>query len=376
MFKCFDNRTGSEIIILDPEWMGERLGELRAKGREKMLLCPGCRQPVLVRAGEIRAWHFAHQELSACPLQTESAAVLKARRLLYHWLCARFVDRVGVDPGQKNVVSVEKDLANNLPRPCDCYVETSKGQRIAYWIVERNVRDRNLFVRGVQGVMFRFVFLKSMLRPAKDEENAFDLTMTERELTDRSAYDQLYGGHLGSLHYLDEETEHLMTLRGVRLVHAPQRYHCRAMLNHKLDQVQTFWTGEFIHPGEHDGLKKLQNEEPYRKKRAPLVCEESLQNQYASTQNTDRLARASWAKWLAERKQQKAQLEADGSPEQEVCVEMTLEQRRAKGEEPMTCQKCGKLTTEWVHAKPSEGTCVCRECNQALWDEKRTEQPQ
>lgn len=31
VFKCLNGHTGSEIIILDQEWMGERLGELRAK---------------------------------------------------------------------------------------------------------------------------------------------------------------------------------------------------------------------------------------------------------------------------------------------------------------------------------------------------------
>ncbi|MBF0451145.1 MAG: hypothetical protein HQK75_10610 [Candidatus Magnetomorum sp.] len=36
--------------------------ELRYSGQNNQLICPECEQPVLVKAGEIKQWHFSLTE--------------------------------------------------------------------------------------------------------------------------------------------------------------------------------------------------------------------------------------------------------------------------------------------------------------------------
>lgn len=62
------------MVSLDPVWDGQ-IEILRGWGRAKRLVCPVCRQAVLLRAGEIMRRHFAHKDLIQCPLSHESAEV-------------------------------------------------------------------------------------------------------------------------------------------------------------------------------------------------------------------------------------------------------------------------------------------------------------
>jgi competence CoiA-like predicted nuclease len=75
MYKCFDKSEQKDVIILDAEDDEEAISALRQKSRAGDLLCPECRQAVQARAGNVNAWHFAHLDLGACPLQSESGAV-------------------------------------------------------------------------------------------------------------------------------------------------------------------------------------------------------------------------------------------------------------------------------------------------------------
>ena len=54
MFRCIDSHRQREVVVLDYEDDPSGLPELRETGRKGGLLCPECRQPVLVRAGGSR----------------------------------------------------------------------------------------------------------------------------------------------------------------------------------------------------------------------------------------------------------------------------------------------------------------------------------
>ncbi|MEI6810130.1 MAG: competence protein CoiA family protein [bacterium] len=330
MFKCIDSQDQREIIILDSEWEGDGLTGLRSKGRSECLLCPQCKQPVQVKAGEVKAWHFAHVDLGSCPLQSESPAILKARRLLYNWLHVRY-NKLG---GSR--ITVEKNISADMPRPVDCYVESPDGTKVAYWVFEKGMRDRDILWSGLNGVTLRAVFLASMMRPVP-EEMSYDLTPTERDFAVESEYDSVYGRRGQSLHYLNHETGLFTTLRRLLIRHAPQRYSVQATLSHPLMEILTTRTGEFVHPGEHEKLLEHREEQERRSRR---------HEKPSSTCNGNLVTAGSQDPII--------DVEPD-EPDSPVI-------RRIKGQEPMTCERCGIQTTDWVQCRAAENTCVCRKC--------------
>ena len=176
MFKSTDCKSRQQIIILDPYWNEETIDQLRTKGRENSLACPVCKQPVHVKAGEKNRWHFAHKNLSNCPLKHESPNVLQARSLLYKWLKSKYGDRV----------TIEKHFPDSdLPRPLDCYVEISETQKFGYWILEKGVRSRFPIKMALTelNIANTWVFLSTMLKVDEEKADSVHLSPTEREFT-------------------------------------------------------------------------------------------------------------------------------------------------------------------------------------------------
>src|SRR5512145_1200795 len=96
MYKAVFLQTGEEIIILHPYWR-KRIEQLRVMDRADLLVCQGCRQPLRVKAGEMKRAHFAHKHLKACSYGSESPEILNARAVLYEWLLKEFDPEVGGD---------------------------------------------------------------------------------------------------------------------------------------------------------------------------------------------------------------------------------------------------------------------------------------
>src|SRR3972149_2366896 len=123
MFKALINPSGEEIVILEPRWR-RQLDTLRLLDIQDDLVCQGCLQPVRVRAGGVKRWHFAHKHLHNCPYEFESPILLQSRAVLYEWLLAR--------RGEDGVTLEKK---TSLPRPVDCWVRGADGD-IGYWIID------------------------------------------------------------------------------------------------------------------------------------------------------------------------------------------------------------------------------------------------
>jgi competence CoiA-like predicted nuclease len=67
MFKCYDSLRRRDVIILDAEYRDSRLEDLRTRGKDRILQCPQCPQPVIVKVGNRKRSHFAHTATGACP---------------------------------------------------------------------------------------------------------------------------------------------------------------------------------------------------------------------------------------------------------------------------------------------------------------------
>ena len=244
MFKAINQQTDQDIIILDPKW-GNRLEQLRALDRQDHLVCQRCRQPVRIRAGQVRSWHFAHKHLRNCPLQSESPELLLARVTLYEWLRKKF----------GNAVTLEKEIGGaNLSRPVDCWVEVKAGV-FAYWIIEVQLKPehRQEIKHALEqsGAMVNWVFLAKMLREEESGSGQLHLTTTEREFMTQTEYDQIARGFRAdpgqSLHYLDPGNASLVTFRSLHLIHSPQLY-AGCQESHPLAEVLVSpKTGEFVH---------------------------------------------------------------------------------------------------------------------------------
>jgi len=249
MLSALRTEDHRQVILLRED--GLAVAEaLRAEAREDRIVCEVCTQPVLVRAGMERTWHFAHRTREHCPKAQESLELIECRALLYGWLRVRFPD----------AVQLEKVLPG-LPRPVDCWVDRPGKPPLAWWLVTAGIKPevRGQLTQGFAdaGALPHYVFTARMLTPDPDLHLGFILGTTERDLMRPSRYGEIYGGLSQSLHYLDGATRRLTTFRGLILAHPPQGYRAK-LQEHPLEEVRILpSTGEFVHPREAERLKVL-----------------------------------------------------------------------------------------------------------------------
>lgn len=336
MFRAIDKDCGKEIIILDGKWHPGNIEQLRLKGRSEMLRCPECQQPVLVRAGIKKRWHFAHKILANCPLQNESAMILQARSLLYQWLQSKFNDKV----------TIEKKIEEcPFPRPVDCYVQMNNGTEIVYWILEAGIRSRNELLYSIKRSKIRvhWVFLHHMLREDEEHSNEFHLSTTERDFLDYSEYGEVYNGP--SLHYMNIETSELKTLRGMVLIHSPQKYKCKRVVSGLLKETLISpRTGEFVHLGEHEKLAEFRKRFKFKVEKWQPATKRREDESFVESEEDISL------EFKGERSHHKKQ---SAKPQSDVLSILNA---------PAPCEICGKLTKKWISFNLATKTCRCREC--------------
>lgn len=332
MYKALHAPSDQEIVLLDRRWAAQ-VDYLRDLDRKDALVCPGCRQPVRVRAGRFRRWHFAHKHLANCPYARESATLLAMRAALYDWLVSGFGE---------DAVSIEVMLESvGFIRPVDAWVVTEEAT-FAYWLFDRRTPpdERQALTRGFQklGIPLQVVFAAGMLRPDPSPfHQRLHLTTTERAFLHTTALDPAWQTHFeqlgGSLHYLDPEQGSLTTYRNLLVYHAPQLY-SGTRLQHPLVEVQADPTrGAFIHPGELEQQRKRQAALSEQQRKAQERLHKAENFFAAKTGKTPSLA---------------------------------FPQPPAEGRTPFrreaTCRGCGRVTADWVQYDGVSGTCLCRDC--------------
>lgn len=364
MFKAQRGLTKEDVIILDSYWNEETVTLLRQNGRDDELICPVCKQPVLVKAGQKKRWHFAHKDLTNCPLKNESPNVLQARMLLYSWLKSKFGEKVTVE---------QYFPESNLPRPIDCYVELSNEHKIGYWILEKGIRDRWAIQHSLSelGISNVWVPLANLLREDNHDQETIHLTSTERDIAYISEYNSLYSGNGRSLSYLDVENNNILTLRGLHCIHSPQKYHFNFKLVTILDQVLlSQQTGEFVHPGEHERLEKLKKEIEKQKRLRAIEEQrrrsEENKRQQKLTEKQDRtFSRSITQTWNVKHPFTETSSHLLKPPkgkkiESESCNYL---------EKPFPCIVCAKMTTNWTTLDLNNNTCTCS--NECLADSQK-----
>ena len=339
MYKAYNLESKQDVILLDPAWAGQ-LKALRALDRQDALVCPGCLQPVRVRAGRTRRWHFAHKHLENCPYEQTSPELLAARAVLYNALIAKF------EPG---ALTIEKNLPGiDLPRPVDCWVE-HEGRQFAYWIITArmapDLRERLQQTLAQTGAEQNWLLHIDLLRPQQYHPNRLHLTTTEREFIRVSAYDEPYQERCsepaGTLHYLDPEREFLTTYRGLCRVHPPQLYRGEAHRSQIEELLVSLKTGEFVHP-EEARIIELHRQEQAEHKQAIERAQAALRRASAAMQSP-----------------------REPTPSHSSTGPTQPPIQREPQPEVGRCIFCGQETSDWWYFDHASGTCKCRACYRA-----------
>ena len=348
MYKCIQVHSGEEIVILAPNWRS-RLPELRELDALDFLVCQGCRQPVRVRAGKLRRWHFAHKHLHNCPLEQSSPALLRARAVLYDWLAGQ----LGAE-----AVDVETFVPEiNLPRPFDLWVKVQDA-RCACWIIDTRLQPgvRQLLLNAFQNlsVPVLILFMKDMFHQDSSRENVVYLTTTEREFARQTIYDELeniLSRPVGkSLHYLDADEGLVSTLRDAHCIHAPQVYQ-GALRVDKLERLAlNISLAEIVHPGEQERHEKLSARQSHRQdkiKTSRQALGSVLDRMLPDHKESSRIAGR--------------QTDGDSMKHSRLPVSQELYPDRLLNRKA-ECMFCRNETDDWWYLDRATGKCKCRDC--------------
>jgi hypothetical protein len=359
VYKCIDLTTNEPVISLDdkgPQWVDD----IRNKSRGDFLHCPICNEPVTFRMGQKRRPHFAHKDLSDCPIQNESVEMLEARAVLYKWLGSKF----------QTGVTIEKQVeGSQLPRPFDCWVE-HKGRAFGYWLVEKRFPEEvRVYIESVPRrarAELVWVFMARMLRRLEQKPRHFLLSTTERNCIMRTQFEEVYAiAGSGSLHYLDADAASLTTLRACRCVHSPQVYSGHELATPLGSLLISPRTGAFVHPGEYEKLKELGDK--LQRGREQLL---ELRAQERERRNEEQRKRLEFERGrpLAYREAKPSQ---KGSPQPPVAPAPI---RYAPSPERQgECEECGRITSDWWSYDGKTGKCKCNDCRRKMESERQND---
>lgn len=294
-----------------------------------------------MRLGEHRRPHFAHKSLEDCPFQKESAEVTEVKALLYGFFREKALGPVDMD--------ISLNGGNDSGRLyLDLLVETEAGKRFGYWVFDRNRRDRHLLLDAAResGITPMVIFTGSMLK-FHPEDTSLLLSTTMRDMIQSSPFDQGFGARSGGhLHFLDDAGV-LSTFRRLHCVHLPNVYEWKVRRENALQEVLfDSRSGDFV--VEEDVEERMEHVRMEQEREAKRRRDEEERNKIA---------------------------EERGSRIRTVYREASVRPfPAAKIREPQKpyvnlfnqfypCKFCGVETRDWVSLLPSEGVCVCRQCN-------------
>lgn len=363
MFKAFDTVAQSNIVILDAA--PARYLELREHGRAHRLHCPTCHHPVGVRTPQQKRPHFFHMHLGVCPSSRDSPELLEARAALYGWLQARFPDQV----------TIEKHVSGaDLPRPVDCWVETTAGLQFAYWIFDRGMRPESRAALrqalSSNANAAHYLFFSSRIQRNDAPNNRLNLTTTEREFIQASAFDRLYRPHGnggdGSLHYFDSEKQAVTTFRSLVCIEVPQRYEGTELATSGGALVFTTETGEPAHAGERERLKTFDESERRRQAREAERRKAAEEEQRCE----ERRQAAQKPRPLVSAVQPPAPTyvwprETPLAPAHHIAPPSPTPQSPRSGDQEGVCVACGTRTRDWWSFDGKTHECKCNSCLRA-----------
>ncbi len=344
MLKGIDSKTGEFVVSIDPQWQ-TNVDPLRESCRRDAILCPECKQPVTLRAGDERIWHFAHRTDSGCPLKGESAAVLAAKVMLYNLLQGKFGERVGLEETIPGAFNAER---------ADCVVTLDTG-KIAYCIVEKQLRNRYAYMTACKKAYtsVQWILLPQMLIPDPENHRELRLSATARDLADREGVNQMYDylGNIGSLCCADSERGLFLLARGLHCVHSPNVFEPSVYIEvSPTEVIVSSKLGQLVSTDEISRFKQWQPE--FEKREAERREAEARQLEFIQKREAEMQKRAEEAKKRRESHIAPPHAQAsDGSQEQT---------QRQSTVRILKCLKCGGSFSEW-ECEQYDG-CVCKPC--------------
>jgi len=355
MFRALNALTGELAISLDyytPEQLDKAF---RDPAKVGMLLCPICKEPVILRQAFDAIPHFMHAKGSRCRQAGEELKLLKLRAALYRHLRREF----------GHEVTMEHDLpSKKVPRSVDCMVEVG-GRKFAYWIVEEEIlakSTRKAICDAIEadGAKCHFVFAGWMRKTVSAPDGGIQLDHTEKWAKVCTPYDVLDGEQRGgSLHYIgmDGDEAALMTYRVLRNEFGTDVFTGVKKLHALAETEICPSTGCLVHPGEKthaEIVRARQARELFQQERHP--------------DHPEAIRRREW--------ELKTRLAPKTNESVAQIVRRLLRPRedlptlKLWRDQEGTCEFCGVKTRDWIVYSGKTGKCKCRTCVDRMSAEK------
>lgn len=321
-----------ETKLALPDFEEAGIVQLRELTRAALIVCPVCREPLWLRAGEQRRAHFAHRILANRPQAHTSATIIETRWLLYKF----FQDRIR---GGKLAGSIELEpVVPELPEgiSVDLILRRDAKPSVAILLLETAMKPaaRVAAPAAIEatGSIFRPVFLSATLKRMDEPMNAYALNPTHRDFKHESPFGIVDNSlwH-ASLHFMNPESLRWTSLRGLRLIHSPQVFQTTSV--HESAVNDLLWSesqAEWTHLGEP--RVKLRSSEGVSSPQLPISS-------------------------LAPTPLRKNALQPAHSLKPEVTF-----QAPAWISNGLVCIGCRVRTDKWQTAMPAADSCVCKEC--------------
>ena len=324
MFAALNISEQSRVNSIAVQWDG-REENLRELARSGQLVCPGCKQLLWLRTGDVRRRHFAHRDLSECRLGKQSSEVLEAKAQLFAFLESKFPGRVQID------LELDMPGIGNVP---DLVVEMEDGRRFTYWIFDRQIRNRNGYPKPAENKTERTHYIHTESAWCLGSDSGIVLSASQRHFISYSDYDlALNRPGIGHLHFFSTADSTLRIYRGLHCIHGPALHDWEELREGSLESaVVCPENGELIFSEDVVSREQMQqnpgrSRSSHSRRPLPKIRHDDYESEVASEA-------AELASYL---------------------------------NRPLRCTECGVETRKWSSATPSAGTCVCKECSHKHW---------
>ncbi len=345
MFRAQNKLNGNFLISIDTVWFNQREALVNICQADQVV-CPYCKEPVRLRAGNYRRWYFAHKTLLNCPFTHESPIVLEARAALYEWLLTKIHNK----PGWSVDVEIPTDDPS-MKKRVDCLLK-SQSRTFAYIIFDKGVKletRMNLQSQIRQkGWHLNALFAMDFFKPA-NYPNSVMLSTTERDfltITEFDLCDEIGRERYGSLFYINGKTRQVKIIRRAALMHPPQTFEGE-IFDEELQKVLIApKTGELVLPGEYEQLQALKEARRAQEQRDKEHRERILQEHLAMMKKTETLSERTGGKTLK-------QTVLEPPPENNQQTQAAL---------PI-CLICHQPSSDWWYYDGITNTCKCQNCS-------------
>lgn len=265
MFRAININNNESVISLNMITREDVIC-IKDKCKNKLILCPFCKENVLFRLCTTKRSHFSHNPQSKCPYKHESHDILGIRALLYKWLTDKFANK------SEWKIDIELDLGiKSYKKKIDCLLHNHKTS-IAYVILDKAIdSDLRHYLHTDLKAKYDsiiYIFSSEYFKQSPDNPSWFFLTQTHREFIHKSNYDFAEDNSrpiLGSLFFISPASNKLKLIRRIQLIHQPKVFKGDITdldINEALISPKT---GEFVLPGEHQEFLNFQSKQSEHK---------------------------------------------------------------------------------------------------------------